>query len=127
MRISVATHPAPVTKKKKRQVGLRRLGVVYELFLTKLPQNAFTASDVVSLSLHRGAFETALEDEDEEREPDRWWSHSAWGQEAWQIVAQGTGKLRLELGHQLAPEALRTTECAPALCAQNEHEPPPPT
>ncbi len=63
VRVIVATHPAPTTKKKKRQVGLIRDGVVYELFWTKLPQSAFTASDVVSLYLHRGSFETALEDE----------------------------------------------------------------
>jgi hypothetical protein len=126
VRIIVATHPAPA-KKKKRQVGLTRDGVVYELFLTHLPQSAFTASDVVSLSLHRGAFETALEDEDIEQEPDRWCSHSAWGQEAWQIVAQWTWNLRLELGHQLAPEPMRTSEFAPALPPQHEHAPTHPT
>jgi len=125
VRIIVATHPAPTKKKKKRQVGLIRNGVVYELFLTKLPQNAFTASDVVSLYLHRGAFETALEDEDQEQEPDRWCSHSASLQEAWQIVAQWTWNLRLELGHQLMPEPVRTTEFAPALPEQNEHAPTP--
>ena len=118
VRVIVATHPAP-KKQKKRRVGLIRNGVVYELFLTNLPQSAFTASDVVSLYLHRGAFETALEDEDQEQEPDRWCSHSAWGQEAWQIVAQWTWNLRLELGHQLLPEPLRTTEFAPALPEQN--------
>jgi hypothetical protein len=80
----------------------------------------------VSLYLHRGAFETALEDEDQELEPDRWCSHSAWGQEAWQIVAQWTWNLRLELGHQLAPEPLRITEFAPALPSPQEHPPPPP-
>ncbi|HET8842116.1 MAG TPA: hypothetical protein VFN35_11650 [Ktedonobacteraceae bacterium] len=126
VRIIVATHPAPATTKKKRQVGLRRLGVVYELFLTNLPQSAFTVCDVVSLYLHRGAFETALEDEDEELDPDRWCSHSAWGQEAWQIVAQWTWNLRLELGHQLHPEPVRTTEFAPALPEQNEHATAPP-
>lgn len=115
VRVSVATHPAPTKKKKKRQVGIIGHGVVYELFLTNLPQSAFTAFDVVSLSLHRGAFETALEDEDIEHDPDRWCSHSAWGQEAWQIVAQWTWNLRLELGHQLVPEPLRPTEFAPAL------------
>src|SRR6185312_6797574 len=114
VRVIVATHPAPVKKKKKRQVGFIRDGVVYELFWTNLPQSAFTASDVVSLSLHRGSFETALEDEGIEQEPDRWCSHSAWGQEAWQIVAQWTWNLRLELGHKLAPEPVRTTEFAPA-------------
>jgi hypothetical protein len=125
VRVIVATHPAPTKKKKKRQVGLIGNGVVYELFLTNLPQSAFTASDVVSLSLHRGSFETALEDEDEELDPDRWCSHSIWGQEAWQIVAQWTWNLRLELGHQLAPEPVRTTEFAPALPAQKEHAPMP--
>jgi len=127
VRIIVATHPAPARKKKKRQVGLTRDGVVYELFLTNLPQNAFISSDVVSLYLHRGAFETALEDEDEEQDPDRWCSHSAWGELAWQIVAQWTWNLRLELGHQLKPEPLRTTEFAPALPPQNEHVPTRPT
>src|SRR6266699_4513159 len=71
VRVIVATHPVP-KKQKKRRVGLIRDGVVYELFWTKLPQSAFTASDVVALYLHRGAFETALEDEDIEQEPDRW-------------------------------------------------------
>jgi hypothetical protein len=123
VRVIVATHPAPTKKKKKRQVGIIRDGVVYELFWTNLPQSAFTASDVVSLYLHRGAFETALEDEDIEQEPDRWCSHSASWQEAWQVVAQGTWNLRLELGHHLHPEPLRTTEFAPALPEQNTQEP----
>jgi hypothetical protein len=123
VRVIVATHPAPTTQKKKRQVGLIRDGVVDELFWAKLPQSAFTASDVVSLYLHRGSFETAVEDEDQEQEPDRWCSHWAWGQEAWQIVAQWSWKLRLELGQQLAPEAVRTTEFAPALRAPNEYAP----
>jgi hypothetical protein len=41
---------------------------------------------VVELYLHRGAFEPALADEDQEIDPDRWCSHSACGQEAWCIV-----------------------------------------
>jgi hypothetical protein len=52
VRIIVATHPAGVVKSR---VGLTRSGVVYELFLTALPQSSFTAADVVSLYLHRGA------------------------------------------------------------------------
>lgn len=123
VRIIVAIHPAPTKKKKKRQVGLRRLGFVYELFLTNLPQNAFAACDVVSLYLHRGAFETTLEDEDIEQGPDRRCSHSAWGQEAWQIISQWTWNLRLELGHKLVPEPVRTTEFAPALSQQNKQAP----
>jgi hypothetical protein len=61
VRLIVATHQALASKSR---VGVRRAGVVYELFLTALPQSAFTAADVVSLSLHRGAFETTLADED---------------------------------------------------------------
>jgi len=53
-RVVVATHPAG---KKKSPVGVTRAGIVYELFFTNLPQRAFTASDVVELYLHRGAFE----------------------------------------------------------------------
>jgi hypothetical protein len=113
-RVVVATHPAG---KKKSPVGVTRAGVVYELFFTNLPQQAFTASDVVELYLHRGAFEPTLFDEDQEIDPDRWCSHSACGQECWQVVAQWTWNLRLELGHQLNPQPLRITEFAPAMAS----------
>jgi hypothetical protein len=76
LRVMVATHPAPTQKKKKPKIGFIRDGVVSELFWTNLPQGAFTASDVVSLSLHRGSFEPAISDEDREIDPDRWGSHS---------------------------------------------------
>jgi len=110
-RVVVATHQA---SSKKSPVGITRAGIVYELFLTKLTQQAFTAADIVELYLHRGAFEPALSDEDQEIDPDRWCSHSAWGQETWQIVAQWIWNVRLELGHQLHPDPVRTTEFAPA-------------
>jgi hypothetical protein len=111
-RIIVATHPAG---EKPSRVGSTREGVVYELFLTALPQGAFTAADVVALYLHRGAFEPTLSDEDQEQDPDRWCSHAPSGQECWQMVCQWGWNLRLELGHHLAPEPARTTEFAPAL------------
>src|SRR5579883_559817 len=116
-RVIVATHPAG---KKKSPVGVTRAGFVYELFFTALPQGAFSACDVVELYLHRGAFEPTLSDEDQELDPDRWCSHSAWGQEAWQCVAQWVWNLRLELGHHLEPTPLRTTEFASALPPQSE-------
>jgi len=116
-RVVVATHPAG---KKKSPVGVTRAGVVYELFFTNLPQQAFTACDVVELYLHRGAFEPTLSDEDIEQDPDRWCSHWAWGQECWQVISQWTWNLRLELGHQLKPQPLRTTEFAPAIPEQSK-------
>ena len=85
LRVVVATHPA--TGKKSR-IGLTRSGVVYELSFTNLPQQGYTASDVVALYLHRGAFEPTLADEDNEQDPDRWCSHSAWGQECRQLIAK---------------------------------------
>jgi hypothetical protein len=121
-RVVVATHPAT---KKKSPVGVTRAGVVYELFFTNLPQQAFTASDVVVLYLHRGAFEPTLSDEDTEQDPDRWCSHSAWGQECWQVVSQWVWNLRLELGHMLKPEPLRTTEFAPASGSPKAGQAPP--
>ena len=120
-RVVVATHPAST---KKSPVGLTREGVVYELFFTKLPQQVFTASDVVELYLHRGAFEPQLSDEDTEQDPDRWCSHSAWGQECWQVISQWVWNLRLELGHQLHPDPVRTTEFAPALPPPSPHAAP---
>jgi len=95
-------------------VGVERDGIVYELFLTTLPQGAFTAADVVALYLHRGSFETALSDEDSEQDPDRWCSHAAWGQECWQIICQWIWNLRLEVGHHLLADPVRTTSIASA-------------
>jgi hypothetical protein len=113
-RVVGATHPKGATK---HRIGLLRKGVVYELFVTNLPREAFTAADVLALYLHRGAFELTLADEDQELDPDRWCSYSASGQETWNIVAQWVWNLRLELGHHLKPGPVRTTEFAPALSA----------
>src|SRR2546421_660556 len=111
-RVVVATHPANAHESR---VGLTRCGLVYELFFTHLPQDAFTASDVVALYLHRGAFEPMLADEDQEQDPDRWCSQAPAGQEAWQIVSQWVWNLRLELGHMLESTPMRTTEFAPPI------------
>jgi hypothetical protein len=110
-RVIVATHLATTTP---APVGTTRGEVVYELFFTALPPGAFTPADVVNLYLHRGAFECVLADEDEEQDPDRWCSHTAWGQKFWLILAHWIWNLRLELGHTLHPTPMRTTEFAPA-------------
>jgi hypothetical protein len=111
MRVIAATHPAT---KASAPIGVTRDGVVHELFFTALPQMAFTPADVVGLYLHRGAFETVLSDEDREQNPDRWVSHTACGQEFWQILSQWMWNMRLELGHRLHPTPMRTTVFAPA-------------
>jgi hypothetical protein len=111
-RVIVATHPASTTP---APIGTTRGEVVYELFFTALPQEAFTPTDVVDLYLHRGAFECVLGDEDQE--PDRWCSHTAWGQEFWQVLSQWIWNLRSALGHRLHPTPMRITEFAPAEAA----------
>jgi hypothetical protein len=110
VRLVVATHPATGSSPA---VGTERDGMIYELFVSTLPSPAFTASDVLDLYLHRGSFETVLADEDEEQDSDRWYSHTPWGQEFAQILAQLVWNLRLELGQALSPSELRTTEFAP--------------
>jgi hypothetical protein len=121
-RVVVATHAAPANAQKRR-VGHTRQGIVYELFFTNLPQEAFMASDVVALYLHRGADLPVLADEDQELDPDRWCSHSPAGQQAWQIVSQWIWNVRLELGHQLEPTEVRTTEFALAVPEAKEQQP----
>src|SRR5258708_14926022 len=120
-RVVVATHPKGPLRSR---IGATRKGIVYELFFTHLPQDGFTASDVVALYLHRGAFEAVLADEDDEQAPDRWCSHAPAGQEAWQIVSQWVWNLRLELGHVLEPTPMRTTEFAPPVKETTEEQGP---
>ena len=111
VRLVVATHAATSPPK----VGVECDGTVYELFVSTLPSPAFDPSDVLDLYLHRGSFETVLADEDIEQDADRWYSHTPWGQEFCQILAQWIWNLRLELGQMLSPSDLRTTEFAKAV------------
>jgi hypothetical protein len=119
-RVVMVAHPAG---KQKSPIGVTRAGVVSERFFTNLPHHAFTACDVVAWSVHRAAFEPILSDEDQKSDPDRWCSHSAWGQEAWQCVTHWVWNLRLEPGQHLHPDPRRTTACASALPPPS---PPPP-
>lgn len=111
VRLIVATHPAT---SDPPAVGEQRAETVYELFVSTLPSPAFSAKDVLDLYLHRGSFETVLADEDDEQDADRWVSHTAWGQECFQILAQWLWNLRLELGQHLTPAVVHTTVFAPA-------------
>jgi hypothetical protein len=111
VRMILATHPA---SSSSPSIGTMRNGTVYEQFFTSVPPHAFTPTDVLDLYLHRGSFETVLADEDQEQDPDRWCSHTACGQECWQILSQWIWNLRLELGQKLSPTAMRMTEFASA-------------
>ena len=111
VRMVVATHPASSVAPP---IGVECDGAVYEIFFTTMPPQAFTPKDVLDLYLHRGSFETVLSDEDQEQDPDRWCSHTPSGQEWWQIVSQWVWNLRLELGQQVFPTAMRLTEFAAA-------------
>jgi hypothetical protein len=121
-RLVVATHPAGAAKSR---IGVTRSGVAYSLFLTNLPQSAFTSADVVALYLHRGAFENALADEDQELD------ERLAGVVMRQAVKKhgkswlnGCGTRLLELGHQLHPDTVRSTEFAPAAPPDSPHTAP---
>src|SRR5258708_1828013 len=120
VRLIVATHPATSTKPP---IGVQRGALVYELFVTTLPQRAFSPKDVLDLYLHRGSFETVLADEDLEQDPDRWCSHAPCGQEFWQIVNQWIWNLRLELGQHLSPLPMCTTDFAAESSPTSASEP----
>jgi hypothetical protein len=109
-RVIVATHAATTAK---APIGVTRDGLVSELFFTALPAAGFTAADVVTLSLHRGSFETVLADEDREQASDRWSSYTPHGQEVWQILSQWVWNLRQELSQQWQPTSMRLTEFSP--------------
>jgi hypothetical protein len=111
-RVVIATHVATTASPP---VGVLRAGLVYELFYTSLPPEAFLPSDVLDLYFGRGGFESSLADEDQEQDADRWCSGTPWGQEGWQIVAQWVWNLRLELSQRTWPSELRTTQLAEAV------------
>jgi len=95
-------------------VGKLRGSTVSDVFVTTAPGQAFPPSDVLGWSLHRGALETVLGDEDQEQDTERWMSHSAGGHAFWHIVTPWVWKSRWERGHHLAPSEMRLTEFAPA-------------
>ena len=112
VRVIVARHPAPAPGKPVT-VGKRIDEWVYELFMTTLGAERFLVEDVLDLYHGRGAFEGVLADEDVEGDPDRWCSHSACGQELWQLVCHWVWNLRLALGQTLQPGEGREIEWAP--------------
>ncbi len=131
VRMILATHPASASPPP---IGVVRNETVYEQFFTTVPPHAWTPADVLHLYLHRGSFEITLADEDQEQDPDRWFSHTPCGQEFCQILSQWIWNVRLELGQKLVPTSMRLTDFTPALAvspappAQPAHpEEPPPT
>src|SRR6266852_1875854 len=105
----LSAHPA---KASPPSIGTLRNGIAYSQFFTTAPPAAFTPADILDLYLHRGSFETVLADEDAEQEPDRWCSHTHWGQEFWQILSQWVWNLRLEFGQHVSASPMRLTELA---------------
>jgi len=81
---------------------------------------------VVALYLHRGAFENALADENLEQDERLVGVVIPLAEKrVWQIISPWVWNLRLELGHQLHPDPVRTTEFAPAISPAPPHTAPP--
>jgi hypothetical protein len=111
-RVIVTRYQAPASKKKP-PVGKRLGSWIYELYITALPEEACVPEDIQDIYHGRGAFESMLAEEDHELETDRWCSHSACGQEFWQITCQWVWNLRLALGKHMQHASLRDIEWAP--------------
>lgn len=102
--------------KRKRAVGKCKGKYIHELFLTSLPVEQFTATDVLNLYNGRGGFEQTLSEEDTEQDGDRWCSWQAQGQSFWQILNQWVWNWRIRAGAAQSPElCARQTEWSPAL------------
>ena len=106
----------PSSHEREEPVGVTRAGIVYELFFTNLPQQRFTASDVVELYLHRGAFEpAAFRSRIRNKIPTVGVATRPGGRSAGNWSPNGSGTSALELGHQLEPAPVRITEFAAAI------------
>ena len=111
VRMIIATHPASSTP---APIGVTRDHLVYEIFFTTVPPQAFTPADVLDLYLHRGSFETVLSRRGIRSRIPTDGFPTPWGQEFWQILSQWVWNVRLELGQKLFPTPMRLTEFAPA-------------
>lgn len=94
---------------KDISVGKLRDGWVYELFLTSQAVSSLPVATVLELYQQRGSFEQVLSDEDAEQDPDRWCSHTPYGQELWQLICQWVWNSRLSLGSVSSGAELRWT------------------
>jgi hypothetical protein len=104
-----------LTYKEHSPVGYRVGAVLYELFVTDLDAEGFTACDVLDLYFSRGGFERTLSQEDRELASDRWVSGNPYGQELWQILCQWVWNKRIKLGLQQAPTPVRITHWREAI------------
>jgi hypothetical protein len=101
---------------RKRAVGKCQGKYIHELFLTSLPIEQFSATDVLNLYNGRGGFEQTLSQEDTEQDGDRCCSWQAPGQSFWQILNQWVWNWRIRAGAAQSPErCARQTEWSPAL------------
>jgi hypothetical protein len=105
--------PGPGEEDKPR-IGKRLGQHIYELFVTDRSAAAFSASDLLSLYLGRGAAEGLLGAEDRELEPDRLVSTRPCGQEWYQLLSQWVWNERLRLGAVAIGVSVRRTLWAEA-------------
>jgi hypothetical protein len=101
---------------KKPTVGKCEGKYLYEVFLTSLPVDGFSASDALSIYNGRGGFEQTLSEEDKEQDCDRWCSWQPEGQSFWQILSQWVWNWRIRAGWQSQSTLeVRQTLWSPAL------------
>lgn len=99
-RVLITRSPLPPGMTKPA-VGHLHEGFAYEVFVTDLPAEAFSAAEIVSLYLGRGLLEKTLADEDRELPTDRWVTDHGPGQDLFQVLCQWVWNQRIALGASL--------------------------
>src|SRR5712692_8155783 len=120
-RVVVATHPANA---QKSRIGLTCSGLVYELFsqtCRKVPSRLPMWSLSTCIA---GLTPQPLPMKTRNKTPTAGVVTRPVERRAWQIISQWVWNLRLELGHQLEPTPVRTTEFAPAAPEAKEQQAP---
>ncbi len=121
-RVVVATHRA--TEKKSR-IGHTHNGVVYELFFTQLPQDAFTASDVVALAPPIvGPLNQSLPMKTRSKTPTDGVLMRPLDKKRGRLSHNGSGTCAWNSRHMLEPTPMRTTEFAPPVKETTEEQGP---
>ncbi|MBI2565441.1 MAG: hypothetical protein HYV63_00230 [Candidatus Schekmanbacteria bacterium] len=118
VRLIVSTRRPQQDERRRPKIGKRVGSLIYELFATSLPPRGFMASDVLSLYLGRGGFESTLWQEDLEQSSDRWVFTRGDGEALWQVINQWIWNPRLQLGLLAKKPAPRCILWAEALASR---------
>jgi hypothetical protein len=104
-RVVITRSPLPPGQTRPA-VGHLHEGFVYEMFVTDLPVEAFSAAEIVSLYLGRALLENMFAAEDASLPTDRWVTNHGPGEDLFQVLSQWVWNHRIVLGAALLDKPL---------------------